>query len=289
LEISYLGSRGRRLQRWINLANQPVPGTSSVASRSPFPEFGLFQGAANVGYSKYNSLGLKLTRRYSKGLTVLGSYTYSKSTDNGSGIRTLGTDPLNPQNSYCLSCEDGPSVFDQRHRFVTSAVYDLPFGPGRKYLSEGALGKVIGGWKLNSIVTIGSGFPLTIAAGEDTANIGNCCRPDRVAGVSTALDNPAVSRWFNTAAYSRAAAGAFGSAGRGEVIGPGIITWDFSTSKEFHISATNIIQLRFEAFNLLNHPNWGDPNTTFNSVAFGTINSTRTDMRQLQFGLKLVF
>jgi hypothetical protein len=289
LEVSYLGSRGRRLQRWINLANQPVPGTSSVASRSPFPEFGLFQGAANVGYSKYNSLGLKLTRRYSKGLTVLGSYTYSKSTDNGSGIRTLGTDPLNPQNSYCLSCEDGPSVFDQRHRFVTSAVYDLPFGPGRKYLSEGLLGKVIGGWKLNSIVTIGSGFPLTIAAGEDTANIGNCCRPDRVAGVGTALDNPVVSRWFNTAAYSRAAAGAFGTAGRGEVIGPGIINWDFSTSKQFHISASNYIQLRIEAFNFLNHPNWGDPNTTFSSVAFGTINSTRTDMRQLQFGLKLIF
>ena len=79
--------------------------------RSPFPEFGLFQGAANVGYSEYNSLGVKLTRRYSAGLTVLGAYTFSKSTDNGSGIRTLGTDPLNPQNSYCLSCEDGPSVF----------------------------------------------------------------------------------------------------------------------------------------------------------------------------------
>jgi len=289
LEVSYLGSRGRRLQRWINLANQPVPGTSSVASRSPFPEFGLFQGAANVGYSRYNSLGLKLTRRYSNGLTVLGSYTYSKSTDNGSGIRTLGTDPLNPQNSYCLSCEDGPSVFDQRHRFVTSAVYDLPFGPGRKYLSEGVLGKVIGGWKLNSIVTIGSGFALTVSAGEDTANIGNCCRPDRVAGVSTARETPTVGQWFNTAAFSRAAAGTFGSAGRGEVLGPGIINWDFSTFKEFHISATNYIQLRVEAFNFLNHPNWGDPNTTFNSVAFGTINSTRTDMRQLQFGLKVVF
>ena len=289
LEVSYLGSRGRRLQRWINLANQPVPGTSSIVSRSPFPEFGLFQGAANVGYSRYNALGLKVTRRYSNGLTVLGSYTYSKSTDNGSGIRTLGTDPLNPQNSYCLSCEDGPSVFDQRHRFVTSAVYDLPFGHGRKYLSEGVVGKVVGGWKLNSIVTIGSGFPLTVSAGEDTANIGNCCRPDRVAGVSTALDNPTVSRWFNTAAYSRAAAGAFGSAGRSEVIGPGIINWDFSTSKELQISATNYIQLRFEAFNFLNHPNWGDPNTTFNSVAFGTINSTRTEMRQLQFGLKLIF
>lgn len=289
LEVSVLESRGRKLQRWLNLANQPVPGTTSIASRSPFPEFGLFQGADNVGYSHYRSLGMKLTRRYSAGLTVLGAYTFSKSTDNGSGIRTLGTDPLNPQDSYCLSCENGPSVFDQRHRFVASTVYDLPFGPGRKYLSEGVLGKVIGGWKLNSIVTIGSGFPLTIGAGEDTANVGNCCRPNRVSGVATALDDPTVNRWFNTEAYSRAAAGTFGSAGRGEVIGPGIMNWDFSTSKDFHISDTNYIQLRFEAFNFLNHPNWGDPNTTLSSVAFGTINSTRTEMRRLQFGLKFVF
>ena len=101
-----------------------------------------------------------------RGLTVLGAYTFSKSTDNGSGIRTLGTDPLNPQDSYCLSCEDGPSVFDQRHRFVTSVVYDLPIGPNRKYLSEGALGKVIGGWKVTSVVTIGSGFPLDDRGGR---------------------------------------------------------------------------------------------------------------------------
>ena len=73
------------------------------------------------------------------------------------------------------------------------------------------------------------------------------------------------------------------------MIGPGIMNWDFSTSKDFHINSTDYIQFRFEAFNFLNHPNWGDPNTTFNSVAFGTINSTRTEMRRLQFGLKLVF
>jgi hypothetical protein len=289
LEISYLGTQGHKLQRWINLANQPVPGTGPIPNRSPFPEFGLFQGAANVGYSHYNSLGVKVTRRYAAGLTVLGSYTLSKSTDNGSGIRTLGTDPLNPQNSYCLSCEDGLSVFDQRHRFVASAVYDLPFGPGRRYLSDGRLGRVIGGWKVTSVVTLASGFPLTVSAGEDTANIGNCCRPNRDFSVSTELDTPTVDRWLNTAAYSRAPNGTFGTAGRSEVIGPGIQNWDFSLSKEFHFGERPYLEFRFEAFNFLNHPNWGDPNTTYSSNAFGRISSTRTDMRQLQFGLKLVF
>ena len=289
IEVSYLHTQGNLLQRWINLANQPVPGTTPVEQRSPFPEFGLFQGAANVGYSHYNSLGVKFTRRYSKGLTVLSSYTLSKSTDNGSGIRTNGTDPLNPQNSYCLSCEDGLSVFDQRHRFVTSVVYDMPVGPGRRYLSTGGLGNVIGGWKLTSVVTLGSGFPLTVSAGEDSANIGNCCRPNRDFSVSTSLDDPTVDKWFNTAAYSRAAQGTFGTAGRSEVIGPGIFNVDFSMLKEIRFGRQPYLEFRVEAFNVLNHPNWGEPNTTLSSVAFGRVSSTRGDMRQIQLGLKLLF
>jgi hypothetical protein len=288
VEVSFLGTEGHKLQRWVNLANQPVPGTAPVADRSPFPEFGLFQGAANVGYSHYRSLGIKLTRRYTAGLTVLGAYTFSKSTDNGSGIRVLGTDPLNPQNSYCFACEDGLSVFDQRHRFVTSVVYDLPFGAGRKFATDGPLRNVVGGWKVTSVVTLGTGFPLTVG-GEDTANIGNCCRPNRDFSISTKLDNPTIDQWFNTAAYSRAPNGTFGTAGRSEIIGPGIENWDFSLSKEFHFAKSPYLEFRMEAFNFLNHPNWGDPTTGITSAAFGRISSTRTDMRQLQFGLKLVF
>ncbi|MGE0405798.1 MAG: carboxypeptidase regulatory-like domain-containing protein [Candidatus Korobacteraceae bacterium] len=289
LEVSYLGSQGHRLQRWVNLANQPVPGITSIASRSPFPEFGLFQGASNVGHSNYHSLGAKLTRSYAAGLTVLSSYTFSKSIDNGSGIRPLGTDPLNPQDSHCLHCERGLSVHNQQHRFTTSVVYDVPFGPGRRFLSQGALGKVIGGWKLNSIVTLGSGFPLTVNAGEDTANIGNCCRPNRNYSVSTKLDEPTRFQWFNKAAYSRATNGTLGTAGRSEIIGPGIIGWDFSTLKDFHITEGKFVQFRFEAFNFMNHPNWGDPNNNFANAAFSTITTTRTQMRRLQFGLKVVF
>jgi hypothetical protein len=199
--------------------------------------------------------------------------------------------PLNPQNSYCLSCEDGPSVFDQRHRFVTSVVYDLPFGPDRRYLSDGgALGQVVGGWKVTSVVTLTSGFPLTVSAGEDTANIGNCCRPNRDFNVSTKSDDPTIDRWFNTAAYSRAPNGTFGTAGRSEIIGPGIMNWDFSLLREFHFSdGRPYLEFRFEAFNFLNNPNWAEPNTTLSSVAFGRISATRTDMRQLQFGLKFIF
>ena len=290
LEVSYLGSKGRRLQRWINLANQPVPGTSPIASRSPFPEFGLFQGAANVAYSDYRSLGMKLTRRYTSGLTILGAYTFSKSTDNGSGIRTLGTDPLNPQNSYCLSCEDGLSVFDQRHRFVTSAVYDLPFGEGRKFLNDGLLSKVVGGWKITSVVTLASGFPLTVGAGEDTANIGNCCRPNRDFNAEHQARQPdhrPMVQQSGLLESDRMAHSEPPDAARSLV--PASRTGTSPCRRTSISPAPQYVQFRFEAFNFLNHPNWGDPNTTLSSVAFGRINSTRTEMRQLQFGLKLVF
>ena len=98
-----------------------------------------------------------------------------------------------------------------------------------------------------------------------------------------------MDKWFNTAAYARAAQGTFGTAGRSEVIGPGIFNCDFSMLKEIRFGRRPYLEFRAEAFNVLNHPNWGEPNTTLSSVAFGRISSTRGEMRQIQFGLKLIF
>ena len=233
---------------------------------------------------------MKLTRRYSHGLTVLGAYTFSKSTDNGSGIRTNGTDPLNPQNSYCLSCEDGPSVFDQRHRFVTSVVYDPPVGPERRYLSDGGLGD--GDWRMENHVRRHARLRFSAdrhrwrGHREYRQLLPSESRRQR----DTTLDDATIDRWFNTTAYSRAAHGTFGTAGRSEISGPGLTNWDFSLLREFHFATGRpYLEFRAEAFNVLNHPNWGEPNTTLSNVAFGRISATRTDMRQLQFGLKFVF
>ena len=118
LEVGYLGSQSHRLERMFDW-NETIPGiTGSVQSRKPYPEFTKVQEVGNVAEAKYNSLAVKLTRRLHDGLSVLGGYTLSKSTDNGSGIRTLNGDTLFPQNSFCLDCEWGLSVFDVRHRFV---------------------------------------------------------------------------------------------------------------------------------------------------------------------------
>jgi hypothetical protein len=137
LEVGYLGSHSYRLERMFDW-NETTPGlTGTVQSRKPYPEFTKVQEIGNVAEAKYNSLAVKVTRRLHQGLSVLGGYTLSKSEDNGSGIRTLNGDTLFPQNSNCLECEWGLSVFDVRHRFVASILYELPFGNGKPYLQDG--------------------------------------------------------------------------------------------------------------------------------------------------------
>jgi hypothetical protein len=289
-----------------------VPGTSlPILARAPAPELGNWQLISGVGHSNYNALAAKLTRRMSNGLTGLVSYTLSKSTDNGSGIRTLGSDPLKPQQGDCASCEEGPSVFDSRHRLTTSFLYEVPVGQGRKYLSRGGVvNAIIGGWQLGGVMRISSGFPLTVTSGRDQSNTAHGYdRPNAVAGVSAELpgNERSPNQWFNVAAFQMNAFGTFGNLGRNTITGPGVFVIDFSTLKNFNFGGGQYLQLRMEAFNLLNHPNFGDPVTNLSqsnwnaagnngipragSGAFGTIRDTRgtIPMRQLQFALKYVF
>jgi hypothetical protein len=164
-----------------------------------------------------------------------------------------------------------------------------------------------GGWQLGGMLRASSGFPLTVTSGVDrSVTAHGYDRPNSVAGVSPVLDNPTPSAWFNVAAFQMNALGTFGNLGRATLTGPGVFTIDFSALKNFTIGR-NYVQLRIEAFNLLNTPNFADPSTnlaqsnwnaagnnsipTAGSGAFGTINSIRgtVPMRQLQFGLKFVF
>lgn len=293
-EVGYLGSQGHKLER-LTTKNLATPAkTGSVVSREEAPEFGNIQVLAGVVNSNYNSLSAKLTRRMSGGLTFLAGYTFSKSIDDGSGIRTLGTDQLKPQNGLCVSCERGLSIFDTRHRFVTSVLYSLPFGKGRRFINQGIAGNLLGGWQLGSILTVSTGFPLNVASGKDQSNTGHGYdRPDAVPGQKINLDSSerSTARWFNTQAVRLQELGTFGNLGRNVVTGPGIFSVDFSTLKNFNFTERQFLQLRFEAFNFLNHPNFADPNMSLSANAFGTINNTRSsiDMRELQFSLKLVF
>ena len=132
LEIGYEGSQLKHIEQLIAV-NEALPGPQSIpiAQRSPFPEFGRIQLVDNGGYGNYNAFSAKLTKRYSSGLTYMFGYTWSRSLDTGSAIRTHDGDTLFPQNSYCRNCEYGLSSFHTGHRFVSSILYDLPVGKGR--------------------------------------------------------------------------------------------------------------------------------------------------------------
>ncbi len=297
LEVGYLGNISHRLEslRAVNEAIPSNPATDrrSVPERSPFPNFGRIQLVDNGGNGNYHSLGTKFSKRYSSGLTYLMSYTWAKSIDTATAIRNQGGDTLFPQNSYCRQCERARSAHDVNQRFVTSTLWDLPFGKGRKMaIANPVANAVAGGWQLSSIITLQSGFPITMTNGNDTSNTGGFFDRPNSTGVDADLPRGQQDpqRFFNTAAFVINAPGTFGNVGRNTLNAPGIVSWDFSALKNFQLfSESRYLQFRLEAFNFPNHPNWGNPNTNVVSGGFGQITGTRTNMRQLQMALKLVF
>jgi len=297
VEVGYLGSVSHRLES-LRAVNEAIPADlrvdrRAVFERSPFPNFGRIQLVDNGGNGNYHSLGAKWTKRYSNGLTYLASYTYAKSIDTATAIRNQGGDTLFPQNSYCRQCERARSSHDTRHRLVTSALWDIPVGKGRAAnIDHPVLDAVAGGWQLGSILTLQSGFPVTVTNGQDASNTGAFFdRPNstgRDAALPRGQQDP--QRFFDTSQFFANAPGTHGNVGRNTLNAPGIIGWDFSILKNFRLpSESRYLQFRFEAFNFPNHPNWGNPNTNVTSADFGRIAGTRLTMRNLQFALKYVF
>ena len=288
LEIGYLGSRSYDLERMFD-RNEIVPGPGSTQDRRPYPEFTRIQEIGNVAEAKYNSLAAKLTRRLDKGLSVMIGYTLSKSRDNGSGIRTLNGDQLFPQNSECFECEWGLSVFDVRHRFGTSILYELPFGDGKPYVQSGVGAALLGGWQVQTILSASSGFPRNPTPGVDAANTGSDNRANMVPGQDPNDGPKTIDEWFNRAAFVVQPNFTYGNATRNIIIGPGIFNFDLSIIRNFRFATSKSLQVRVEAFNVFNQPVWNDPNTAVTNPLYGTINSTRKPMRELQFGLKFIF
>jgi len=313
IEGGYLGTLSHHLYGFQD-ANQAIPfgylgngATTPVSTRLPYANYGVIQLVADGGNANYNSFSLKATRRFSQGISVIGSYTYSRSIDDTSGIRVQGFDTLFPQNSDCIECERGLSSFDVRHRIVTSVLYDLPFGKGKRWnIANPVINAVAGGWQSGGILTLQTGVPGTLGiGGVDNAatSDGGYDRPVST-GTSPYLSNPTPSRWLNPAAFTEAPPGFFGNVGRDTIQGPGIVNLDAEAHKQFKMpfNESHSLQFRVEAFNAINHPNWGMPGLNILSGAafpgqpataahqnFGVVGSTSTSMRQLQLGLKYTF
>jgi hypothetical protein len=288
LEANYVGTRGVHLSFFYNL-NQPYPGPGSVASREPYQAFNTINYTSVIGNSSYHAFETRLEHALSRGLQILVSYTYSKAIDLG-GEQLDGDTAL--RDARNRDAERSLTTFNQRHRFVTSFVYALPVGRGQALnLSNRLMDAVLGHWQVNGVFTLRTGQPFTPQLNFSPANSGDS-RPNRIGSGNVLSDQRTVSRWFDTSAFIAGPSYVFGNSGRNILTGPGAVNLDFSAFKSFPVpilGESGSVQFRSEFFNVLNHPQFALPNSTVNIPQGGSITSTASAMRQIQFRLKILF
>ena len=326
LEVGYVGTKGTKLPRFIEsnpTTFEPgdTPQTSSDRRRlfsgctrtdtnpCTFSSVGEIAGITN---SIYHALEASLKKRFSHGLSFLGSYTLSKSIDDVSSFNITGSASQSTagendlaQNPFDLGAERGRSMFDARHRFVLSYQWNLPFFEK----AEGWKRQVLGGWQVNGITTFMTGTPFTV---YDSSNVslqggapeisgfpsdrpnligdftkGTCTRPD-----GSVFQTGTADCWITPDGFQQLSSatqlGQFGNAGRNIAQGPGVQQWDFSALKNFRINESKTIQFRGELFNIFNHANLGLPQNDLNSPNFGQIQTSQPG-RLVQFALKFLF
>jgi hypothetical protein len=304
-EIGYQGNKGTKVQRMYGF-NKAISkfgpdDKRTLAQRQPFGTsvFGILQTIGGGVNTNYNALAMKLQQRFAKGLTYLVGYTWSRSIDNGSAIRTQSGDNLFPMNNYNFKTERGLSQFHAGQRFTASILYELPMK-----FQHPVLEALAGGWQVGSILTFSEGSPQGGGSCGDIASVGEGSR-GHATGLSLFPDEPTAEQFFTRdPTDDRGPAGitcdirdsnnvnlltyVIGNIARNPYIGPGVINWDFSLTKSFRITERSQLEFRFESFNFANHPNWNFPDTGVTSRTYGRITSART-MRTNQFALKFMF
>jgi hypothetical protein len=313
LDVRYIGSKGTHLPRFVE-ANPTIyePGpnpstgnssrlytTCNAAGVCDFGSVGLLADNTN---STYHALQAAFSRQFAGGLRFTASYWYSKSLDYISTLNVAGSAPTLvagendlAQNPFNLAAEHGPSLFDAAHRFVLSGSYPLP----KLRNASKAVGLLLNGWQLNTIVTLSSGTPFIV---YDSANVSQQGSAPEITGFYSSrpnlVGNPnanqphVANQWISRTPFQQlnpiTQAGQFGNEGRNVVRGPGIEVVDLSLFKDFNFSETKRIQFRAESFNLLNHANLGLPENDMQSPAFGQILQAGSP-RLLQLAIKLIF
>jgi hypothetical protein len=291
LDVAYVGTRTAGLISNYNY-NQSFPGPGAQNIRRPLyainPNVTDVTYRSNYAGAKYHSLQVKVEKRYSAGLTGTLAYTYSKYMSNGGNINGGGNGP--PQDARCFACEWGSMPEDLRHIVVINHVYQLPFGPSRKYLNSGWLSQIAGNWNLSGIWTMATGDHFTPTLGTSVSNSagGGGDRPNRIADGNLPSGQRSIDRWFDLNAFVPAAQYTFGNAGRGILVGPGTFNVDLGVHRDFPIRERFRLTYRWEMFNSFNRANFGDPNAIIGSGQAGQISAT-APARTMQMALKLVF
>ncbi len=287
LTVSYVGTLGTKLGLKTNI-NQPVPGTTPIVGRRPFPRFDNIQCAQNRVNSTYHGLQAAAERRFATGLSFLLAYTYSHAIDLISGELTNAGSPMNVRN---FRLDRGNADFDVRHRMVTSWTYELPFH------GSGAVRQFVEGWQINGILSLFGGLPFSAGSATNTLNIGSGTRADRLRSGELPASQRTLQRWFDIDAFRAPGPQMFGNGGRNILRGPGTKQADMSIFKNFYFDRDRVRRLQFRAefFNFTNTPQFNNPASSIGTAAAGTITSAGSAVtlqrmpRQIQFALKLHF
>jgi len=317
VELAYTGSHSVRLPIIADY-NQALPnavtatcnatiqtGCLGIQPRRPNQAFSAITWVDPAGFTSYNGLSARVEHRLSSGLYLLNSFTWGKALGNSEQALEYpsGATAANPQNIYNLKAERGPSSFDIKLNNVTSVVYQIPFGKGRKFGSawNGVYDAFLGGWTLTSINTANTGLPLNVfytpsATMDGTSRIadyrGLAVQRPNLVGDPTGQSGPAMlDHFWNSAAFAIPSVNApYGNLSRNAFRMANLWQWDLGVNKGFKIPAREgmALQFRSEFFNVLNHTNFGPPTCDITSAAFGTIRSTYPP-RQIQFALKFLF
>ncbi len=293
LELAYLGSSNHRLQNRYD-SNQCAVGPDLYCDKSKMPywRYTSLATADFNGNSSYNAMLTKLEHRLAAGLSARFEYTFAKAMDDA----YEGGGTTNNQIVSCRRCDKSVAAFDVRHRAVLSALYDLPFGKGRRFSLAGShtADLALGGWTVTSIATFQTGNPFVISTPSRAGASYADNRPNRVCDGS----NPSLAgdlrgngfRYFDTGCFQLPATGYFGNSGRNVIYGPGRNNFDVGIQKYFPVPLREGMRLQFrgELFNAFNHAQFNDPNGNVGNSNFGKVMSAKAP-RLVQLGLKLLF
>jgi hypothetical protein len=265
VNIGYTGTKGTGLD--IVTAPNRGPNGLLISNVQAF----LFE--TSQGFSNMNAGNLRVRKRFTRGIAFGGTYTFSKSLDNsssiGGGASVVAQDPSD------LAAERGLSSFDQRQHLTGDWTFELPFGEGRKWLSRpGSLEKIFGAWQWTGSVGLATGHPFTVRVLGNFQNVAqgtNGTLRASTTGQPFTVSDPTVQQWFNTAAFTLPPTGQFGDSGRNILIGPTTLVFNMSMSKNFQLKDNMGFEIRADASNIFNTPQFTSIDTTVNSPTYGQV------------------
>jgi hypothetical protein len=276
-----------------------TPTVSRAQLLLPYPIYpSVTQANSDTGSAYYYSFYVRAERRFTKGLMALASYTWSRTATDVLGVSTAGaaqiTSITGAQNAYNKPDEWSLATQDAPNRFTTAVTYELPFGKGQRFAWRGRLiNYVAGGWSVNAMGILQTGFPLAVSQPNNNSVIGASYQRPNATGVSPGTAGSVTERingWLNPAAFAQAPQFTFGNTTRFlNVRGPALYNWDVSLFKTVAVGERVKAQFRAEALNAANTPYFGNPNTTLTNNQFGVITTQINNPRLIQLGARVTF